>query len=141
MERIEGEYCKVCGKPNPEEHHIIKRSQAKFLINCKLNKVYLCAEEHRGKFGVHGKNGSKLDKALKLEMQQNLEILMDKQYFTREEVKDILQINEKNVNSLCKLIKQDKCMFARDNIIIAIMGGKKVTEEEVKELNESTDSY
>lgn len=116
---------------NIEEHHIIKRSQAKFLVNCELNQVYLCGNHHRGTKGVHGKEGHKLDKKIKLEYQQKLEFLLDKQYFTREELKDILKINENSINSLCKLLKPIKGVFARLDILIALCGGKLIEESEV----------
>lgn len=42
------EHCMVCGKPNPEEHHVIYgTSNRKWSEKYKL-KVPLCAEHHRG---------------------------------------------------------------------------------------------
>ena len=119
---------------NIEEHHIIKRSQAKFLVNCELNKVYLCPTHHRSEYGVHGRNGHNLDNKLKMQMQNTLEIILDKQYYTRQEVKTILGINENSANSLCKTMKQNKGLFARQDFIIATLGGKLAYESE--ELNE-----
>lgn len=101
------------------------------MVNCELNQVYLCGNHHRGTKGVHGREGHKLDKKLKLEYQQKLEFLLDKQYFTREELKDILKINENSINSLCKLLKPIKGVFTRLDILIALCGGKLIEESEV----------
>lgn len=133
----EGE-CENCGIYGVVElHHIIKKSQAKFLEKCKLNFKYLCCNCHRGTYGVHGINGRKLDLKIRLEMQQNIEILLDKQYFNRKQIQNRLEISEKATDSLCKTIKQHKGEFAREDILIGIMG-RLVTENEVTELNEST---
>lgn len=115
---------------------MLKKSQAKFLEKCKYNFKYLCPSCHRSSVGVHGRNGRKLDLKFKLELQNTFEVLLDKQYFTKEELKSILEINENSVNGLCKLTKQEKGVFNRENILVTLMGGKKVTDEEVKELNE-----
>lgn len=123
--------CTICGRlDNVEEHHIIKRSQAKFLTNCYLNKVNLCNTHHRSEIGVHGREGYKLDRKLRLEYQNNLEFLLDKQYFTQEELQDIFKINSNSVNSLCKLMKSEKGAFSRNEVIRAMCGGKIITEEE-----------
>lgn len=131
MIKINFKFCKICGALSGiEEHHIIKRSQAKFLINCELNKIYLCPEHHRGTFGVHGKNGHKLDRKLKLEYQNKLEFLLDKHYFTKEELKDILKINSNSIDSLCKILISEKGVFNRDDILVALCGGKLIVEGE-----------
>lgn len=123
------EYCFICGAiGNNEEHHIVFRSAAKFMINCKLNKIKLCPSHHRGTDGIHGRNGHKLDKKLKLFLQNNLEILFDKKEFTKEEIKEILDINSNSVDSLCKLLKCDKDKYIREDIIRACMGGKMIIE-------------
>jgi hypothetical protein len=124
-------YCRVCGMMNNiEEHHIIKRSQAKFLINCELNKVYLCPVHHRSEKGVHGREGHKLDKKLRLEFQNKLEMLLDKQCLSKEELKEIFKINSNSINSMCKLMKSEKGMFSREEILKAAMGGKIIVEGE-----------
>lgn len=127
---MEIEYCKVCGDfTNTEEHHITKRKQATFLINCKMNKINLCPNCHRGTNGVHGKNGHGLDQRLKLEFQNKLEMIFDKHYFTMEEIGKALNINYKASYSLCKLIKQNKGVFDREEIIRVCMGGEMIESE------------
>ena len=95
-------YCKVCGNPYTELHHIMFRSEVKALEHCKLNLVNLCVEHHKGTYGVHGSKGATLNRKLKLEFQNILEELWDKQYLTREEINNVLQIDDKALNRLLK---------------------------------------
>lgn len=124
------EYCFVCKRQAEELHHIIHRSSVKALINCKLNHVCLCQECHRGTFGVHGKKGNGLDKLLKLNLQEKLELLFDKECFTKEDVQATLKISDRAADSLCKLMKSDKGMFNRLEIIRTCLGGKLILENE-----------
>lgn len=111
-----------------EEHHIIFRSQNKQLVNCNLNKIYLCYEHHRGTYGVHGSKGAKLDRELKLRLQNKLEILWDKHYLTYEDIQQVLQINDKALMRLCKALKMEKGVFNREEVIRSVMGGKLILE-------------
>lgn len=95
----------ICGQRATELHHIVFRSQNKALENCTLNHIYLCSEHHRGTYGVHGSKGHKLDWQLKLEFQNKLEMLLDKELLTREEIQEILKISDKPLNRLLKLCK------------------------------------
>lgn len=124
------EYCEVCGAQATESHHIVKRSEVKALIKCEMNQVYLCTECHRGTYGVHGKHGHKLDKKLKLNFQNKLELIFDKELFTREEIRQALNVSERATDSLCKLMKSNKCMFNRLEIIRACLGGKTIESED-----------
>ena len=95
-------YCKVCGNPYTEVHHIMFRSEVKALEYCKLNLVNLCVEHHKGTYWVHGSKGARLNRKLKFEFQNKLEKLWDKQYLTGEEINKVLQINNKALNRLLK---------------------------------------
>ena len=121
-------WCKVCGNPYTELHHVIYRSENKNLENCKLNFVYLCPEHHRGTFGVHGSKGATLNRKLKLEFQNKLEILWDKQYLTKEDIKEVLQINDKALNRLLKTLSLQKDKYVREEVIRACMSGKMIVE-------------
>ena len=119
-------YCYVCGKShNLELHHIIFRSKAPFLTNSILNHVYLCSEHHRGTFSPHGKNGHELDVKLKLEFQNKLEMLFDKELLTAEEVNSVLELSERCLTGLLKPLKKEKGIYYhRLDIIKACCGGK-----------------
>ena len=122
MEEINERYCIICGKPFSEVHHVIYRSKASFLVNCELNKINLCEVHHRGKQGVHTKNGHALDLKLKSDFEEKLNLLFDRNYFTREDIKESLNISDRAVNSLCKLLKSYKVLFSRNDIINRCMG-------------------
>ena len=118
------EQCFVCGKLGTECHHRIFRKECKPLENCRLNHIYLCPEHHRGTHGVHGKYGYKLNRLIKLQFQNNLEILFDKEELTKEEINKVLEIDKKALARLLKTVpnKQDK--YNREDVIRACMGGK-----------------
>ena len=116
-------YCKVCGNPYTELHHIMFRSEVKALEHCKLNLVNLCVEHHKGTYGVHGSKGASLNRKLKLEFQNTLEELWDKQYLTREEIKEVLQINDKSLNRLLKRLSLQDDKYIKEDVIRAVMGG------------------
>ena len=119
-------YCKVCGNPYTELHHIMFRSDVKALGHCKLNLVNLCVEHHKGTYGVHGSKGASLNRKLKLEFQNTLEELWDKQYLTREEIKEVLQINDKSLNRLLKRLSLQDDKYIKEDVIRAVMGGKLI---------------
>lgn len=119
-------WCKVCGNPYTELHHIVFRSEVKALEHCKLNLVNLCVEHHKGTYGVHGSKGAALNRKLKLEFQNKLEELLDKQYLTREEINNILQVDEKALNRLLKRLSLQNDKYIKEDVIRAIMGGKLI---------------
>jgi len=119
-------YCKICGTSyGIESHHIVKRSQNSNLINCKLNLIDLCYVHHRDhKKGVHF--NKELDRKLKLELQDKLENLFDKDYLTKEEINKILQISEKAFNRLIKTLQLHNDKYVKEDVIKVCMGGKYV---------------
>lgn len=119
-------FCKVCGTSyGVELHHRVYRSECKPLENCKLNHVYLCNKHHRDhKVGVHF--NKKFDNEIKLEFQNWLEILFNKPYLTREEIKEVLEIADKPLNSLLKTVERHKDKYVREEVIRVCMGGKLI---------------
>ena len=121
------ELCAVCGRYNTEAHHIIYRSHCPSLVHCHLNIIYLCPLHHRSERGVHGKYGNELNRKLKLDFQNKLEMLFDKEWLTEEEVNEVLQISEKSLKRLLKTLKKEKGIYYhRDSVILACMGGKLI---------------
>ena len=58
--------CYICNKNVLlEEHHCIFGNANRKKSEQDGLKVFLCQEHHRGRFGVHGKNGHELDMMLK----------------------------------------------------------------------------
>ena len=116
--------CWVCGKYGVEYHHAIRRSSVKALIHCDLNLYPLCPLHHRSSpQGIQGGN-KELDLKLKLDFQNKLELLFDKEYFTEEEVRETLGISERATKRLLKTLKRKNNMFERSEIIRSCMGGR-----------------
>lgn len=68
-ERADGR-CEVCGKGGRLElHHILRRKVKETPDNC----IMLCYECHRGTRGIHGRDGHKLDRELKINLQLKYE--------------------------------------------------------------------
>lgn len=122
-------YCKLCGNPYTELHHIVFRSEVKALECCKLNLVALCIDHHKGTYGPHGSKGSKLNKKLKLEFQNQLEMFFDEPYLTKEEINKVLQISDKALNRLLKTLTLQKDRYVREEVIRQCMGNKLILEE------------
>lgn len=126
----EGIICPVCGAVATELHHIIFKSQVKQLENCELNFIYLCGNCHRGTNGVHGKNGHKLDQKFKLMFQNKLEIFFSKTYLDAGEIKKVLQIKDKQLNSLVKTLILQNGKYSKEDVIRACMGGRIILEDD-----------
>lgn len=112
--------CAICGKKigMPDPHHIIFRSQAKYLENCDLNIITTDRDCHEL---VHV--DSKLDKRLKREYQAKIakRLIMEK-YYSIDEISQICHLEQKRV---------EKCItkgFLKFNFID---GQIKSTGEEV----------
>ncbi|WP_207729417.1 hypothetical protein [Clostridium gallinarum] len=119
-------FCKVCGTSyGIELHHRVYRSQCKQLEDCKLNHAYLCNIHHRDhRVGVHF--NKKLDREIKLEFQGWLEILWNKPYLTREEIKEVLEIKDKTLESLLKPLNLHNGKYVKEEVIRRCMGGKLI---------------
>ena len=120
MEYRECELCKL--RPASEIHHIIYRSHCKALIKSNLNLISVCQQCHAK---IHrGKESKELNKKLRLQFQNKLEILFDKQYLTEEEINDVLKISQTALKGLLKTLAVYKEGYKREDIIRACMGGK-----------------
>ena len=116
----------ICGCRASEIHHIMFRSQVPSLIKCKLNLILLCQGCH---YSIHHGKGLALNRKLKLEFQNKLEMLLDKQYLTKEEINEVLQISDKALNRLLKTLSLQKGLYVREEVIRACLGGKLIIEE------------
>lgn len=115
-------YCEICGK-EAEEHHVVFRSQASYMINVELNKKPLCSEHHKGNEGPH--LNRKMDLRYKLEPQKKLFELFSKNYYKAPEIKEILGMTEMHMLAFIKKLNPhgDKG-FERLDIVMRCMGGK-----------------
>ena len=116
----------ICGQRATELHHIVFRSKSPSLINCKMNLIPLCQRCH---YEIHHGKGHKLDRLLKLQFQNDLEILFDSEFLSREDIRQVLQISEKATDRLCKTILSNKGKFAREDVIRACMVSRIAIKE------------
>lgn len=111
--------CEICGKP-ADKHHIVYRSQGG--VDFPLNFKYLCSEHHRGKNGPH--KDRKLDLKYKLELQDNLNKLLTKEYYSIDELVLLLKINKGMMKKLLKNFKRYKEGYKKSQVIFRLMGNK-----------------
>ncbi|MDP4146086.1 MAG: hypothetical protein Q8936_16620 [Bacillota bacterium] len=115
--------CYICEiADDTQDHHIILRKECKPLENCEMNKVRVCTRCHDY---IHKHPMGHIElKRLKMEFQNKLEIFFNKEYFSREEIKEILEIKDKPVDRLLKTLVKQKGLYEREDVIRACMGGK-----------------
>ena len=122
----ECELCKL--RPASEIHHIIYRSHCKALIKSDINLIPLCQICHTK---VHrGKESKELNHKLKLQFQNKLEILFDKEYLTEKEINDVLKISQTALKGLLKTLMTYKEGYKREDVISACCGGRLIVQEE-----------
>ena len=114
--------CAVCGGVGTERHHVIPRSHCRALIHCEKNLVVLCPRCHRGRNGVH--QNRELDLKLKLEFQNELEMLFDKEYLTEDEINSVLEIGPTALKNLLKPLRRKPEGYYFLDVIKACCGGR-----------------
>ena len=126
MEYRECELCKL--RPASEVHHIIYRSHCKALIKSDINLIPLCQICHTK---IHrGKESKELNKKLRLQFQNKLEILFDKEYLTEEEINDVLKISKTALKGLLKTLTVYKEGYKREDVIKTCCGGRLIIQED-----------
>lgn len=118
----EDRYCEVCGKPYAELHHIIHRSAAAYLTNIPINFKFLCGEHHRGNSSPHRCHS--IDRQYKVELQEKLEAMFIKDYYSEEEIRQALEISKSEVKKLTKKMILHKEGYTREDIIKRLLGGR-----------------
>lgn len=113
--------CEVCGKTPADKHHIVYKNQGG--VDFPLNIKYLCSEHHRGINGPH-KNRN-IDKLYKLELNNNLNSLLTKQYYDIKELSKIIHINEGLLKIILRNCQNKNDTYKKDDIIFKLMGSKK----------------
>lgn len=120
---MEEKYCEVCGSPiNVEEHHIIFRSKAPYMINININLKYLCNICHRGDNGPHLDRQKDLE--YKRQLQYKVSELFYKDYYSYEEVRDKLETTDKEVRKIIKVLIAHPEGYSRTDILVRLMGGR-----------------
>ncbi len=122
-------FCEICNE-KADIHHIIHRSEGGFDI--EINYKYLCPKHHRGKNGPH--RSLETDIKYKIELQDKLYNILNKEYYTSKELGSILNIPLNTLKRITKNIKLYKEGYKKDDIILTLMGNKLYSEETLEDL-------
>jgi hypothetical protein len=115
--------CEVCGR-SADKHHIIHRCEGG--IDYPLNIKLLCPEHHRGSKGPH--KCSEVDLKYKLELQNNLERLLPKEYYTLEKLSDLLEMKPRALKKLLINHRLHKEGYKKADVIYELMGKMNYNE-------------
>jgi hypothetical protein len=115
--------CEICGRQG-DIHHIVHRHEGG--LDFPLNYKYLCSEHHRGKFGPHRNN--KVDIEYKLELQNKLRTLLSNDFYTKDHLIELLDLNKCKVKKFFKDLKVYKEGYKSEDIIFRLMGRKQYDE-------------
>jgi len=108
-----------------ERHHIVFVSQGG--LDYELNYKYLTPLEHRGDLGPH--KCKETDLMYKIELQERLEKLLDREYYNIRDLRVLLGLREKQANrAFRKLLKVNG--IARDDVIYRLLGNRYYKELE-----------
>lgn len=113
------ERCEICGK-KADRHHIVHRSEGG--LDFDLNIKYLCDEHHRGINGPH--RNCRIDIMYKLELQDNLNRILIKDYYGIAELSGLIGINKRLLRRILSQYKIYKEGYKKSDIIYRLMGRK-----------------
>ena len=96
-------------------------------LDFELNFKYLTPLEHRGDSGPH--KCKETDLKYKIELQERLEKLLDREYYNIRELRILLGLKEKQANqAFRKLLKVNG--ISREDVIYRLMGNRFYKELE-----------
>jgi hypothetical protein len=111
--------CEVCGRP-AERHHIVFKSQGG--LDFELNFKDLCFEHHKGNKSPHCCR--KIDLKYKVELERKLEKLLDKEFYTEDEIRQLLGLKKKQADKIFRRFRIYPEGYSRDEILRRLMGGR-----------------
>lgn len=114
--------CEVCGKPYSELHHIIFRSQAKYMANVPVNFMYLCSTHHRGVNSPH--LNREIDLEYKQQLQTKLINLFHKEYYNIHQIRTLLGISKGEAEKITNKLMIYKEGYKSEDIIKKMLGGR-----------------
>ncbi|GFN35798.1 hypothetical protein [Tepidimicrobium xylanilyticum] len=104
-----------------EKHHIVFKSQGG--LDFEFNYKYLTSGQHRGPKGPH--MCRETDLKYKRELQQKLEELLVNEFYTVEELIELLGLKEQQALKAFKKIPKNPGMgMKREDVLRRLMGGK-----------------
>ena len=133
------EQCEECGQWKTtnrnvhnnriERHHIIEKSHATYMINVPINFIDLCSQCHRlNRNAVHKDRA--VDLKYKIELQEKLQELFDKDFYKLHQIKDKLEISKSEAEKLCRKLRVYKEGYSSKELIYHMMGDRNYLESE-----------
>lgn len=129
--------CEECMKENKnstykvELHHVAFKSESPILKNIQINFKYLCNEHHQGENGPH--KNRYVDLTYKLELQNKLFELFDKDFYREEEIQQKLETTSSTARKICKKLMVHKDGYDKTELIKRLMGGMLYTRDMLEE--------
>lgn len=104
-----------------EKHHIVFKSQMG--LDYELNYKYLTSEAHRGDSGPH--RNRETDLRYKKELQEKLESTLTDEFYTIEELIDLLGLEKRQAYKAFRKINYHPGKgMKREDVIKRLMGGR-----------------
>lgn len=103
-----------------EKHHIIFRSSGG--LDFPLNYKYLDSNSHRGDNGPH--KNREVDLQYKRELETDLLKILTKDYYTADELIELLELESRQAYKAFKKVKQSSKGIAKEDVIKRLLGGK-----------------
>ena len=118
-----GSTCHECGAIGYcENHHIIFKSQAKYMKSIGINQIFLCLEHHRGTLGVH--HNKKLDLKLKQQLQTRLKTMFTDEFYNREGIQARLECTDIDIGLILKKLSNYTLGYSSEQLCRRLMGGR-----------------
>jgi hypothetical protein len=115
--------CEVCGR-EADIHHIIHKSEGG--MDLSINYKALCEKHHRGKDGPHRDRVT--DIQYKIELQNKLEDMLTKDFYTLNELISIFELNHNKAKKFVNEFRICKEGYKKRDIIFWLLG-RKIYEE------------
>lgn len=88
----------------------------------QINFKYLCGEHHRGNNSPHSSH--RIDRQYKKELQKKLEGLFSNDFYTEEDIREILEISKSEARKFVKKLLIQKEGYKREAVILRLLGGR-----------------
>jgi hypothetical protein len=127
------DYCMECIKNDiwkpGQGHHIISRKKATYMKHVPMNIAPLCEHHHTASpTGIH--HNKEMMLRYRQEFQLQLQLLLDKQYYTHKELKSLLNCSDNTVKAITKTIPISKEGYDRERLIFHMCGDQNYLEVE-----------
>lgn len=113
--------CEVCGRPYPEKHHIVFRSQGG--LDFDLNYKDLCAEHHKGKKSPH--QDREVDLCYKRQMQEKLFSIFTGYDYSLSEISMLTGCKPNDLKRRFKAVQPNpRGYYESETVVRTLMGGR-----------------